>query len=61
MRIEWWNYELLFTIDPSDAEKLKYLPDIYMAGEIVPKEDGIKLHTKGGNVHPILAQGWQHF
>ena len=55
------DYELLFTIDPSDAEKLKYLPDIYMAGEIVPKEDGIKLHTKGGNVHPILAQGWQHF
>lgn len=55
------DYELLFTIDPSDAEKLKYLPDIYMAGEIVPKEDGIKLHTKGGNVHPIVAQGWQHF
>ena len=55
------DYELLFTIDPADAEKLKYLPDIYMAGEIVPKEDGIKLHTKGGNVHPIVAQGWQHF
>lgn len=55
------DYELLFTIDPSDIEKIKYLPDIYIAGEIVPKEDGIKLHTKGGNVHPILAQGWQHF
>ena len=55
------DYELLFTIDPSDVEKLKYLPDIYIAGEIVPKEDGIKLHTKGGNVHPIAAQGWQHF
>lgn len=55
------DYELLFTIDPSDIEKIKYLPDIYIAGEIVPKEDGIKLHTTGGNVHPILAQGWQHF
>jgi thiamine-monophosphate kinase len=55
------DYELLFTIDPSDIEKIKYLPDIYIAGEIVPKEDGITLHTKGGNVHPILAQGWQHF
>jgi thiamine-monophosphate kinase len=55
------DYELLFTIDPSDVEKIKYLPDIYIAGEIVPKEDGITLHTKGGNVHPILAQGWQHF
>ncbi|MBL7813478.1 MAG: thiamine-phosphate kinase [Saprospiraceae bacterium] len=55
------DYELLFTIDPSDIEKLKYLPDIYIAGEIVPKEDGITLHTKGGNIHPISAQGWQHF
>ena len=55
------DYELLFTIDPKDVEKIKYLPDIYIAGEIVPKEDGIKLHTKGGNVHPIMAQGWQHF
>ncbi len=55
------DYELLFTINPADVDKIKYLPDIYIAGEIVPKEDGIKLHTKGGNVHPILAQGWQHF
>ncbi len=55
------DYELLFTIDPTDIEKIKYLPDIYIAGEIVKKEDGIKLHTKGGNLHPILAQGWNHF
>jgi thiamine-monophosphate kinase len=55
------DYELLFTIDPSDIEKIKYLPDIYIAGEIVKKEDGIKLHTKGGNIHDITAQGWNHF
>ncbi len=55
------DYELLFTIDPNDIEKIKYLPDIFIAGEIVKKEDGIKLHTKGGNVHPITAQGWNHF
>ncbi|MCR9287818.1 MAG: thiamine-phosphate kinase [Bacteroidetes bacterium] len=55
------DYELLFTIDPKDVDKVKYLPDIYIMGEIVPKEDGIKLHTKGGNVHQITAQGWQHF
>jgi thiamine-monophosphate kinase len=55
------DYELLFTIDPSDVEKIKYLPDIYIAGEITPQADGIKLHTKGGNIHPILAQGWNHF
>jgi thiamine-monophosphate kinase len=55
------DYELLFTIDPKDVDKVKYLPDIYIAGEIVKKEDGIKLHTVGGNVHPITAQGWNHF
>ena len=55
------DYELLFTIDPKDIEKIKYLPDIYIAGEIVKAEDGIRLHTKGGNIHPITAQGWNHF
>jgi thiamine-monophosphate kinase len=54
------DYELLFTVDPSDLEKVKYLPDIYIAGEITPAKDGIKLHTKGGNIHDIKAQGWQH-
>ncbi|MEZ4994545.1 MAG: thiamine-phosphate kinase [Saprospiraceae bacterium] len=54
------DYELLFTVDPSELEKVKYLPDIYIAGEITPASDGIKLHTKGGNIHDIKAQGWQH-
>ena len=55
------DYELLFTIDPKDVDKVKYLPDIYIAGEIVPKEDGLKLNTTGGNLHEIPAQGWKHF
>ncbi len=55
------DYELLFTIDPKDLEKVKYLPDIYIAGEIVDEKDGIKLHTTGGNIHPLKAQGWNHF
>lgn len=55
------DYELLFTIDPEDVEKIKYLPGIYVSGEITPKEDGVKLHTKGGNIHDLKAQGWKHF
>jgi thiamine-monophosphate kinase len=55
------DYELLFTIDPSDVEKIKYLPEIYIAGEIFEAADGIRLQTKGGNLHPLKAQGWQHF
>ncbi len=55
------DYELLFTIDPKDVEKIKYLPDIYIAGEILNAADGVKLHTKGGNLHELKAQGWRHF
>ena len=55
------DYELLFTIDPKDIDKVKYLPDIYIMGEITEASEGIKLHTKGGNIHDIKAQGWKHF
>jgi thiamine-monophosphate kinase len=55
------DYELLFTISPDDLEKIRFLPDIYISGEIVAKEDGVKLHTVGGNIHDITAQGWNHF
>jgi len=55
------DYELLFTVKPSDIDKVKFLPDIYIIGDIVEKKDGVKLHTTGGNIHPIKAQGWQHF
>jgi thiamine-monophosphate kinase len=55
------DYELLFTIDPKDIDKIKFLPDIYIAGEITDAKDGIKLHTKGGNIHDLQAQGWTHF
>ncbi|MCB0576706.1 MAG: thiamine-phosphate kinase, partial [Saprospiraceae bacterium] len=45
------DYELLFTIDPQDVEKVKYLPEIYIAGEMLEATAGIKLNTKGGNLH----------
>jgi thiamine-monophosphate kinase len=55
------DYELLFTVPPNEIDKVRYLPDVYIIGDVVAKEDGIKLHTVGGNIHPIKAQGWQHF
>ena len=55
------DYELLFTVTPSDLDKIKYFPDTYIAGEIVEQSEGIKLHTKGGNIHDLEAQGWTHF
>lgn len=55
------DYELLFTIDEKDLEKIRYMPSTYIIGEITDIEDGIKLHTSGGNIHPLKAQGWNHF
>ncbi len=55
------DYELLFTIDPADEEKVKYMADVYIMGEIKDPSDGIKLLSKGGKLHTIKAQGWKHF
>lgn len=55
------DYELLFTINPADVDKVKFMPDIYIMGEIVGASEGVKLHTKGGNIHDLVAQGWKHF
>ncbi len=52
------DYELLFTIDPKDKIKLQGILELSHIGEILEKDKGIKLHTKGGNVHDITAQGW---
>lgn len=55
------DYELLFTIDEKDLQEIRYMPSVYIIGEIVDAEDGIKLHTSGGNIHDLKAQGWKHF
>ena len=55
------DYEMLFTVRPEDLDKIRFMPGAYIIGEIVPKEDGLKLHTTGGNIHDIKAQGWNHF
>ena len=55
------DYELLFTVDSKDVEKVKYMPDVYIIGDIVEKKEGLKLHTSGGKIHNLTAQGWKHF
>lgn len=54
------DYELLFTIAPSEADKLRYQTDIRIIGEITPAADGLQLQSKAGNLHPLRAQGWKH-
>ena len=55
------DYELLFTVKKEDLDKVRFMTDIYIAGDIVEVSEGIKLHTKGGNIHDLQAQGWSHF
>ena len=55
------DYELLFTIDEKDLEKIRFMPEVFIIGEITDLTEGITLHTTGGNIHPITAQGWNHF
>lgn len=55
------DYELLFTIAPKDFDKIQYATGIVVIGEIVDKSEGINLHSSGGNIHPLSAQGWKHF
>lgn len=55
------DYELLFTVSPEDVDKVRFLPEIYIMGEMTEPSEGVMLHTKGGNRHELKAQGWRHF
>jgi thiamine-monophosphate kinase len=55
------DYELLFTIDQKDFEKLEKHADIHFIGHTTKPEDGNNLVTKSGTVVELKAQGWKHF
>ncbi|MBS1658172.1 MAG: thiamine-phosphate kinase [Bacteroidetes bacterium] len=55
------DYELLFTIDQSDYEKVKNNPDISVIGNMTSKEKGAVLITRSNNIYPLTAQGWNAF
>jgi thiamine-monophosphate kinase len=55
------DYELLFTISQSDFEKVKDISEISIIGHCTAIDSGKYLISKSGNVHPIQAQGWNHF
>ena len=55
------DYELLFTINQKDYEKIKNDPKITVIGHITKKDQGINLVGKGNTLTPLRAQGWNHF
>jgi len=52
------DYELLFTINIDDYEKIKNLADISVIGHITAETEGINLISKNNVSAPIEAQGW---
>lgn len=52
------DYELLFTIDIRDFEKLKDTPGISFIGHITDKAEGISLIARDGSSVPVSSQGW---
>jgi thiamine-monophosphate kinase len=52
------DYELLFTIDQKDFDKVKGNPNFTVIGHMTNKEEGVHLITRAGEKIEIIAQGW---
>lgn len=52
------DYELLFTIQPSDYDKVKNHPDITVIGHMLSAQLQYYLVARDGTHVPINAQGW---
>ena len=52
------DYELLFTIDQSEFEKVRNLPKLSIIGHMVEDAAEKTLVTKNGVEAPLKAQGW---
>lgn len=52
------DYELLFTIDLADFDKIKANPHFTVIGHIVEEKEGCNLITRDNSAIPLTAQGW---
>lgn len=55
------DYELLFTIDQNDYNRIASNAQVSVVGHITEKEKGSVIITRGGNEHKLTAQGWNAF
>ncbi len=55
------EYELLFTIDQKDFDKIKGNPNLTVIGHMTEKKEGAHLITRANTKIPIQAQGWNSF
>lgn len=52
------DYELLFSINQSDYEKIKKDPDFTIVGYVTDISEGNNFIANDGSIHPLTAQGW---
>lgn len=55
------DYELLFTINLHDFEKIKTLKDVHVIGHITDEASGLMMVDKAGSLIALKAQGWDAF
>lgn len=55
------DYELLFTIQQSDYEKIKLWREISVIGHITDEQEHVKMITPTGTIIQLKAQGWDAF
>lgn len=55
------DYELLFTINQKDFDKVKNHPDFTIIGHITDKASGANMITRSGSSVELTAQGWDAF
>jgi len=54
------DYEILFTLSAKDTEKIIKNPLFSVIGEITAQKEGYNLISNSGQVHQLVAQGWNH-
>jgi thiamine-monophosphate kinase len=52
------DYELLFTVDQKDYDKVKEMPGVSVIGYITDASEGNRLVTPDNQVIELTAQGW---
>ena len=55
------DYELLFTINQEDYDKIKGNPNLTVIGHITDAASGAHIITRGGEKIALQAQGWKSF
>ncbi|NJW52917.1 thiamine-phosphate kinase [Salinimicrobium oceani] len=52
------DYELLFTVDQGDFEKIKANPNFTVIGHMTEEAEGMHLVTRANQKIPLIARGW---